>query len=398
MRPAQRVAIVGIHEFPSRYVRGQLSPLQIKARSAARALQDAGLTWRDIDALYDDGDGIMWPGFYMPEYFDLDLKVMDTTAVGGSAFEFHVAHALRDIGSGRANVALLSYGAVAKSSMRHTGTGAHPYLGAPDPFSNMEEPWGSTLVADYAMVAHRYMHDHGIRSEQLAEIAVAARYHALRNPQAVQAIKDLELRPGVREISVDDVLNSPVIADPLHLLDCCIISDGGGAVVLASESVARNCRSKPVWVLGAAETVRFRRNQDDLTLTGAARSGPDAFQQAGVSPGEIDIAMIYDSFTISVLSAFEDLGFCRKGEGGAFVQGGRLRFDGPGKPALNTDGGGLSSNHPGQRGIFLLIEATRQLRGESTSQVANARLALAHGTGGTLSRRHASGTVIFARD
>jgi acetyl-CoA C-acetyltransferase len=394
----QRVAIVGIHELPSRHVKGTLSALQIKGQSAARALQDAGLTWRDVDALYDGGDGMAWPGLHMPEYFDLDLKVMDTTAVGGSAYEFQVGHALRDIGSGRANVALLSYGAIAKSSQRQIGTGAHAFTGAADPFSNMEEFAGSTLVADYAMVTRRYMHEHGITSEQLAEIAVAARYHALRNPEAVQAIKDLELKPGPRAISVDDVLSSPMIADPLHLLDCCIISDGGGALVLASESVARNCRSKPVWVLGAGETVRFRRNQDDLTLTGAARSGPVAFQQAGVKPDEIDVAMIYDSFTISVLSALEDLGFCKKGEGGAFVEGGRLRFDGPGRLALNTDGGGLSSNHPGQRGIFLLIEAVRQLRGQSTSQVADAKLALAHGTGGTLGRRHASGTVILARD
>jgi acetyl-CoA C-acetyltransferase len=393
-----RVAIVGIHEFPSRYVEGKLSALQIKAQSAARALQDAGLTWRDVDALYDCGDGMAWPGLHMPEYFDLDLRVLDTTAVGGSAYEYHVAHALRDIGSGRANVALLSYGAIAKSSQRKIGTGAHVRVGPADPFTNMEECWGSTLVADYAMVTKRYMHDHGIRSEQLAEIAVTARYHALRNPEAVKAIQDLELRPGVCPISVEDVLNSDMVADPLHLLDCCIISDGGGAVVLASESVARNCQSKPVWVLGAGEGPRFRRNEDDLTVTGAARSGPTAFQQAGVKPREIDVAMIYDSFTISVLSALEDLGFCKKGEGGAFVQGGRLRFDGPDRPALNTDGGGLSSNHPGQRGLFLLIEATRQLRGISTSQVANARLALAHGTGGTLGRRHASATVILARD
>jgi acetyl-CoA C-acetyltransferase len=398
MMSAQRVAIVGIHEFPSRYVRGRLSALQIKAQSAARALHDAGLTWRDVDALYDGGDGMAWPGLHMPEYFDLDLSVMDTTAVGGSAYEFQVAHALRDIGSGRANVALLSYGAIAKSSQRKTGTGEYIRTGPVDPFFNMEECWGSTVVADYAMVTKRYMHDHGIDSAQLAEIAVVARYHALRNPEAVQAIHDLGLRPGACAISVEDVLSSDMIADPLRLLDCCIISDGGGAVVLASENVARNCRSKPVWVLGAAEAPRFRRNQDDLTLTGAARSGPMAFQQAGVKPSEIDVAMIYDSFTISVLSALEDLGFCKKGEGGAFVQGGRLRFDSPGRPALNTDGGGLSSNHPGQRGIFLLIEATRQLRGTSTSQVTNARLALAHGTGGTLSRRHASGSVILAGD
>jgi acetyl-CoA C-acetyltransferase len=161
--------------------------------------------------------------------------------------------------------------------------------------------------------------------------------------------------------------------------------------------VARDCRPDPVWVLGAAETVRFRRNEDDITLTGAARTGPRAFGQAGVTPADIDVAMIYDSFTITVLSALEDLGFCGKGEGGGFVEGGSLRFDTPGL-AVNTDGGGLSSNHPGQRGIFLLIEATRQLRGTSTAQVPDAGLAIAHGTGGTLNRRHASATVVLGRD
>jgi len=393
-----RVAVVGIHEYPSRHTHGTINPLQIKAQSGARALDDAGLTWGDIDALYDDGDGIQWPGFGMPEYLDLDLKVIDTTTVGGSSFEFHVSHALRDLGSGRADVALLSYGAVPKSSQTSIGTGSkYSEMGPPQPISNMEDCWGPTLVSDYAQFTHRYMHDHGIRSEQLAEIAVVARAHAMRNPAAVQAMKDLELRPGVGEITIDDVMSSRMIADPLHLLDCCIISDGGGALVLATEEVARQCRQKPVWVLGAGEAVRFRRNEDDMTITGAARSGPTAFGLAGVKPSDIDIAMIYDSFTITVLSALEDLGFCKKGEGGEFVEGGHLRFDTPGL-AINTDGGGLSSNHPGQRGLFLLLEATRQLRGDSTSQVANARLAVAHGTGGTLNRRHASGTVILGSD
>lgn len=394
----QRVAIVGVHEFPSRHTHGSITPLQMKAQCAARALDDAGLSWGDIDALYDDGDGINWPGFYMPQYFDLDLKVVDTTTVGGSSFEFHVSHALRDLGSGRASAALLTYGATARSSQTSIGTGAkYSEMGPPNPISNMEDCWGPTLVSDYAQFAHRYMYDHGVRSEQLAEIAVTARYHALRNPDAVRAIEDLQLRPGSREMTVDDVMNSRMVADPLHALDCCIISDGGGAVVLATEDVARNCRSKPVWVLGAGESVRYRRNVDDLTLTGAARSGPAAFGQAGVQPGEIDIAMIYDSFTITVLSALEDLGFCAKGEGGGFVEDGRLRFDTPGL-AVNTDGGGLSSNHPGQRGIFLLIEATRQLRGTSTSQVPDARLAVAHGTGGTLNRTHASGTIVLGTE
>lgn len=398
MTGPSRVAVVGIHEFPSRNTRGEWNALQIKAEAAARALEDAGLSWGDVDALYDDGDGVGWPGFYMPEYFNLDLSVIDTTAVGGSSFEVHVGHALRDLGSGRARVALLTYGAVPRSSNTSIGTGSkYTEMGPPDPLANMEDCWGSTLVSDYGLFTHRYMHDHGVTSEQLAEIAVVARAHALRNPDAVRAIEDLGLRPGPRELTVDDVVTSRMIADPLHALDCCMISDGGGAVVLAVDDVARDCRRPPVWVLGAGETIRFRRNSDDLTRTGATVSGPTAFGQAGVKPSDIDIAMIYDSFTITVLSALEDLGFCAKGEGGAFVEGGALRFDTPGL-AINTDGGGLSSNHPGQRGIFLLIEATRQLRGESTAQVPDASLAVAHGTGGTLSRRHASATVVLGRD
>lgn len=395
---SHRVAVVGIHEYPSRDTKGAVNALHIKAQSAAQALDDAGLTWRDVDALYDDGDGINWPGFFMPQYLDLDVRVIDTTAVGGSSFEVHVGHALRDLGSGRANVALLTYGAVARSSQANTGTGAkYSEMGPPNPISNMEDCWGPTIVSDYAQFARRYMHDHGTRGEQLAEIAVTARYHAMRNPEAVQAIEDLGLKPGRREITVDDVLSSRMVADPLRTLDCCVISDGGGAVVLATEEVARSCRTAPVWVLGAGETVRFRRNRDDITDTGAVVSGATAFGQAGVKPSEIDVAMVYDSFTITVLSALEDLGFCGKGEGGDFVGGGRLRYDTPGL-ALNTDGGGLSSNHPGQRGIFLLIEATRQLRGGSTAQVRDARLAVAHGTGGTLNRTYAPATVVLGRE
>jgi acetyl-CoA C-acetyltransferase len=177
-----------------------------------------------------------------------------------------------------------------------------------------------------------------------------------------------------------------------------MISDGGGAVVIAAPEVARGCKKKPVWILGSGEATKYPENGGDITTSAAAQSGPSAFGEAGITPGELDIAMIYDSFSITVLTILEDLGLCKKGEGGAYVEGGRLRFDRSGGPALNTDGGGLSSNHPGMRGIFLLIEAARQLRGESTSQVPNARLAVAHGNGGMLGSRHAAGTVILGRD
>lgn len=393
-------AIVGIYEYPSRNVGATLTPLQIKAESAMRALEDAGLSWKDVDAIYDAGDGGPMPGLSIAEYFNIKPNVIDTTMVGGSSYEFHAAHARRDIAAGKARVALLTYGSTAHSAAMHIGTGGRMMggAGAATPVGNMEDSWGMTLIGNYAMVAHRHMHDYGTTSEQLAEIAVVARAHAMRNPQAVQAMRDLSLLPGAREITADDVLASRMIADPLHLLDSCIISDGGGAVVIAGADIARASRRKPVWILGTGEATKYPENGGDITTSAAAQSAPAAFAEAGARPDEMDVAMIYDSFTITVLTIIEDLGFCKKGEGGAYVAGGRLRFDADGGPALNTDGGGLSSNHPGMRGIFLLIEATRQLRGESTAQVKGARLAVAHGNGGMLGSRHAASTIILGRD
>jgi acetyl-CoA C-acetyltransferase len=390
-------AIVGIHEYPSRDVEGEVSPLQIKAESASRALKDAGLNWSDVDAIYDAGEAGGMAGLTMAEYFGLSPNVIDTTNVGGSSYEFHAAHARRDIRAGKAKVALLTYGSTAHSNARAIGVGGRGGASM-HPAENMDAYAGRTLIANYAMVAHRHMHQYGTTSEQLAEISVATRMHAMRNPEAVRAMEDLEFL-DIRETTISDVVNSRMIADPLHLLECCMISDGGGAVVIASPEVARDCRKAPVWILGSGEATKYPMSGGDITTSAAAQSGPQAFLEAGVTPGEMDIAMIYDSFSITVLALLEDLGFCPKGEGGRWVEGGRLRFDRPNDgPALNTDGGGLSSNHPGMRGIFLLLEATRQLRGESTSQVADAKLAVAHGNGGMLGSRHAAGTIILGRD
>ena len=394
--PVLDAAVVGIHEFPQRLAPGT-SALRIKAASAAAALADAGLSWSDVDAIYDAGDGAGMAGLTVQEYFNVRPRITDTTAVGGSSFEFHAAHALDAIRSGRASVALLTYGSTARSDAWAIGTGAMPGGRVVSPSSNMELPWGVTLIANYAMVAHRHMHQYGTTSEQLAEIAVVTRAHALRNPQAVQALQDLRYK-DIGEISVADVVNGRMIADPLHRLECCMISDGGGAVVIASEEVARSCRQRPVWILGAGEGIGYVDNTNDITVSAAAESGPRAFAEAGLTPDQMDVAMIYDSFTITVLTCLEDLGFCGKGEGGSFVEGGRLRWDDPTGPALNTDGGGLFSNHPGMRGIFLLIEATRQLRGESTAQVDGARYAVAHGNGGRLGASHAGGTVVLGAD
>lgn len=394
----RKAAIVGIAEFPERRVQDDISALNIKASSAQRALEDAGLGWGDVDALYDAGEAFsgMSP-VMMAEYLQVNPRVIDGTAVGGSSYEFHAAHARRDIEAGRARVALLTYGSTAKRDRRAIGTGGRMTQGMPTPSGNIEDPWGLTLIANYALVARRHMHQYGTRPEDLAEIAVVTRRHAMRNPQAVKAMQDLGFR-DVGNLSVRDVLHSPMISDPLHLLDCCMISDGGGAVVIASDEVARETRHRPVWILGSGEAVGYPDNKRDITVTAAAQSGPEAFGQSGLRPEEMDVAMIYDSFTITVLAILEDLGFCAKGEGGAYVAHGRLAFDVPGGPALNTDGGGLSSNHPGMRGIFLLIEAARQLRGESTAQVEEARLAVVHGNGGQLGTRHAGSTIILGRD
>jgi acetyl-CoA C-acetyltransferase len=261
----------------------------------------------------------------------------------------------------------------------------------------MEDPWGQTLIANYAMVKNRHMFQYGTTNEQFAHISVVTRKHAMRNAEAVKAMTDLEF-VGVKEITVDDVLESRLIAYPLRLLECCMVSDGGGALVVAAAEVARNCKKKPVWIIGTGEATKYRENGGDITLSAGSQSGPVAFADAGVSPSEIDVLMAYDSFSITVMCLIEDLGFCPKGEGGNFVGDGHLAFDDPRKPALNTDGGGLSSNHPGQRGIFLLLESVRQLRGDSHSQVQDAKLAVAVGNGGQLGSRHATGVTILAAD
>ena len=396
MAQTREAAIVGIHEYPLRVAPG-VSALQIKAASASKALEDAGLSWQDVDAVYDTGSHQNIGGLGISEYLGLNPRLIDNTSVGGTSYEFQAHHAATMIASGKASVALLTYGSTSHSDRRAIGTAGATGQGSPTPFNNMEDPWGMTLISGYGMVKARHMHQYGTTNEQFAEISVATRYHAMRNPEAVKAITDLEF-VGVNEITTQDVLDSRMIAWPLHLLECCMVSDGGGAVVIASKEVARNCKKPPVWIIGGAEATKYRENGGDITVSAGGQSGPRAFEDAGVSPSEMDVLMAYDSFSITVMCMIEDLGFCKKGEGGDYVSQGILKFDQTGGPALNTDGGGLSSNHPGERGIFLLLEATRQLRGESNSQVDNAKLAVAVGNGGQLGARHATSPTILAAD
>ncbi len=319
--------------------------------------------------------------------------MVDNTTVGGGSFEFHLSHALNAIASGRINCAVITYSTLAKSGGVSVGTGGvsrfgHPQLDpSPDSF---EELYGLTTVGLYAMIAQRHMHLYGTTSEQLAEVAVTMRKHAGMNPEALFR----------NPITVEDVVRSRVISSPLHLMDCCVITDGGGAVVVASPELAKNCRHKPVWVLGAGEAVAHQgAGKRDLMYIAAKQSHEPAFAMAGVTHKDIDMAMIYDSFTITVIETLEDLGFCEKGEGGQFVSNGRIQLGG--ELPINTDGGGLSSNHPGMRGLFLLLEATRQLRHQfegTPRQVPDCKIALCHGTGGALGSRHSGGTVILGVD
>jgi acetyl-CoA C-acetyltransferase len=376
-----KTAVVGVYEHPTRYA-PHLTQYQIMAESARGALEDAGLSLRDVDGLLTAGVGPIGV-IALANHLNLRPSFLDGTNIGGSSFVAHVAHASAAIAAGLCEVALIVYGSTAASERFNLGTGGASALG--DPPDNFETPYGPTIVGSYAMAATRHMHEYGTTSAELAEIAVTTRRHASLNPAAKYH----------DPITVEDVLASRLVSSPLHLLDCCMISDGGGALVVTSAARAKDSRKKPAYVLGAGEAVRHTGiGGEDVLEVAAAQSAPRAMAMAGVKHHEIDLRMVYDSFTITVLLTLENLGFCKRGEGDGFVSGGRLAFDGP--APTNTDGGGLSSNHPGMRGIFLVIEAVKQLRGEcGPRQVAKCETALCHGTGGVISRRHSGATLVL---
>jgi acetyl-CoA C-acetyltransferase len=373
-------AVVGVYEHPTRYA-PHLTPYQIMAESAHGALEDAGLSIADVDGLCTAGVGPIGV-LALANHLNLRPSYLDSTNLGGSSFVAHVAHASAAIAAGLCNTALVLYGSTAASERFAVGTGGGAFGDPPDAY---EAIYGPTVVGGYAMAAMRHMHEYGTSSEQLAEIAVTTRRHASLNPAAKYHDR----------ITIEDVLASRLVSAPLHLLDCCMISDGGGALVVTSAERARDSKKKPAYVLGAAEAVRHTGiGREDLLEVAAAQSGPKAMAMAGVGHRDVDLCMIYDSFTITVLLTLENLGFCKRGEGGAFVSDGRLAYDGP--CPTNTDGGGLSSNHPGMRGIFLVIEAVKQLRREAGArQVKRCSVALCHGTGGVISRRHSGATLIL---
>ena len=381
--------IAGVYEHPTRKAVDK-SLAQLHAESALGALADAGLTKDDVDGYFCAGDAPGLGPLSLVDYMGLSLKHMDATETGGSSYVLHVGHAAEAIAMGKCSVALITLAGRPRAEGMATGTAPRNY-GSSAPDVAFEFPFGPTVVNMYAMCAQRHMYEYGTTSEQLAWIKVAASHHAQYNEHAM-------LR---NVVTVDEVVNSPMISDPLHRLDCCVISDGGGAIIVTSPEVAKSLKRPLVKVLGAGEAPKHQMGgKIDLTYSGARWSGPLAFEEAGVKPNDMKYASIYDSFTITVLMQLEDLGFCEKGEGGKFVSDGNL-IAGTGKLPFNTDGGGLCNNHPANRGgLTKVIEAVRQLRGEAhpNVQVANCDLALAHGTGGSLGTRHGSATVIMERE
>ena len=382
--------IAGIYEHPTRLAK-DLSLAQIHAEVAKGALEDAGLTKDDVDGYFCAGDAPGLGPMSMVEYMGLKVRHVDSTDTGGSSYVLHVGHAAEAIAAGKCKVALITLAGRPRAEGMATGTVPRSRGGTPTPDEPFEFPYGPTVVNMYAMCAMRHMHEFGTTSEQLAWIKVAASHHAQYNPHAL--LKDV--------VTVEDVVNSPMISDPLHRLDCCVITDGGGAIVVVAPEIAAKLKRPKIKLLGASEFIKTQMGgKVDLTYSGARFTGAAAFAEAGVKPADIKYASIYDSFTITVLMQLEDLGFCEKGQGGRFVADGNL-ISGVGKLPFNTDGGGLCSNHPANRGgLTKVLEAVRQLRGEAHPkvQVKNCDLAIAHGTGGSLGLRHGSATVILERE
>jgi acetyl-CoA acetyltransferase len=378
MKGLQRgsAAIVGAAESDLGAVAALMSPIDLMAQGIHRALKDAGLTLHDVDGLFCATTQARTSVMSLAEYLGLPDAYTDSTIVGGSSFEIHVAHAQAALAAGLCTVAVIAYGSTQRTVGRRQASVRE--------YNPYETPFRPFLPASaYAMAASRHMHEFGTTREQMAAVAVAAREWALLNPAA------WEKKP----LTIADVLNARPISEPFTVRDCCLVTDGGGAIVMTTAERARSLRQKPAYVLGCGQSITHASitSMPDLTVTGARQSGAQAYAMAGLKPSEIDVLELYDAFTINTILFLEDLGFCPKGEGGRFVEDGRI---GPtGDLPVNTNGGGLSYCHPGMYGLFLLIEAVRQLRNEcGPRQVAGANTALVHGNGGVLS---AQATVIL---
>jgi acetyl-CoA acetyltransferase len=372
-------AIVGVAESDLGAVAKEMSPIDLMAQGTQRALADCGLHLRDVDGLICATTQSRTSGLALSEYLGISPAFIDTTILGGSSFMFHVAHAQAALQLGLCKVAVITYGSTQRTVGRR-----HASVREYNPY---ETPFRPFLPATaYALAASRHMHQYGTTREQLAAVAVAAREWALLNPAA------WEKKP----LTIDEVLSARMVSYPLTVRDCCLITDGGGAVIMTTAERARSLKQPPVYVLGCGQAITHANisSMPDLTVTGALQSGQAAYEMARLAPGDIDVVELYDAFTINTILFLEDLGFCPKGEGGRFVSEGHIA-PGGGLP-VNTNGGGLSYCHPGMYGLFLLIEAARQLRREcGPRQIADCETAIAHGNGGVLSSQS---TVILGTD
>lgn len=364
-----RVAIVGAAESDLGEVGPGYLSVDLMAQGVHRALADAGLTLRDVDGVFAATAQNRFASMALAEYLKLPEAYLESTTTGGSSFMGHLAKAEQAITSGACSVAVIAYGSTQRSLGRK-----NTFIPEFNPYESPFKPFLPPTA--YALAAARHMHEFGTTREQLAEVAVAARQWALLNPVA------FEKKP----LSIADVLSSRMVSYPLTVRDCCLVTDGGGAIVVTSAERARHLKKAPVFLLGEGHVTTHQSisNMPSLVETGARRSGELAYARAGLIARDIDVVEVYDAFTINTILFLEDLGFCKKGEGGAFVSDGRIAPGGA--LPVNTNGGGLSYCHPGMYGLFLLIEATRQLRGEcGARQIAGASTAIAHGNGGVLS-------------
>jgi acetyl-CoA acetyltransferase len=365
-------AIVGVADDVS--PTGELSRTgrSLEVAMVLDALEDAGLTLADVDGVCHAESSMAFA-----EYLNIHPTYTDNTMTGGSSYEVHLEHAAAAIAAGLCETVISVYASTPRSDRKLKRRIERRFPAGPNPMAEWEWPYGMRMpMGPYALAAARHMHEFGTTSEQLAQIAVSTREWATHNPRARYQTP----------LTIEDVLASPLQTTPLHLLDCCLVTDGAGAFVMTSAAKARTLRKPPVYVLGAAtcHDHMMITQMPDLTTTPGAVSGPRAFAQAGITPADVDVLMGYDSFTITALLHLEDLGFCQKGEGGPFAADGKL---GPGGSLpMNTNGGGLSFTHPGMYGMFLITEAVRQLRGEGEArQVPDANIAVAHGSGMVLS-------------
>jgi len=363
------VAIVGTAESDLGLVAPETTPYDLMAQGTMRALDNCGLKLSDVDGYFAATSQSRMVAMAMCEYLGIQPKIFDSTMIGGSSFMAHVAHVQAAVAAGICEVAVVAYGSTQRTVSRAAASSrdANPH----------EDPYKPFMPSSaYAMAASRHMHQYGTTREQLAAVAVAAREWAKLNPVAFRR----------EDLTIDDVLNAPMVSYPFTVRDCCLVTDGGGAIVLTTPERAKDLKLKPVYVLGTGEYISHNTItcMPDMTVSGAAWSGPIAYKAAKVKATDIDVFELYDAFTLNTMLFLEDLGVVKKGEGGPFVASGAIAPGG--SLPVNTNGGGLSYCHPGMYGLFLLIEAARQIQGVcGDRQQKNVNLALAHGNGGVLS-------------